>query len=83
MKLVQLKCPNCGADISIENISKHHKNLLDNKKDKPILDHAEALVRRNSPKFGFVSPGDFIPLFVKCLFWRSKYSKFIKLYWRI
>ena len=33
------------------------------KKDKPILDHAEALVRRNSPKFGFVSPGDFIPLF--------------------
>lgn len=22
MKLVQLKCPNCGADISIENISK-------------------------------------------------------------
>ena len=31
--------------------------------DKPVLDHAEALVRWNSPKFGFVSPGDFIPLF--------------------
>ena len=31
--------------------------------DKPVLDHAEALVRWNSPKLGFVSPGDFIPLF--------------------
>ena len=31
--------------------------------DKPVLDHAEALVRWNSPRFGFVSPGDFIPLF--------------------
>ena len=31
--------------------------------NKPILDHAEALVRWNSPRFGFVSPGDFIPLF--------------------
>ena len=31
--------------------------------DKPILDHAEALVRWDSPHFGFVSPGDFIPLF--------------------
>ena len=31
--------------------------------DKPVLDHAEALVRWNSPKFGFVSPKDFIPLF--------------------
>ena len=33
--------------------------------DKPVLDHAEALVRWNSPRFGFVSPGDFIPLFEK------------------
>ncbi|MBE6135764.1 MAG: EAL domain-containing protein [Erysipelotrichaceae bacterium] len=33
------------------------------KNEKPILDHAEALVRWNSPRFGFVSPGDFIPLF--------------------
>ena len=31
--------------------------------DKPHLDHAEALVRWNSPRFGFVSPSDFIPLF--------------------
>ena len=31
--------------------------------DKPVLDHAEALVRWNSPKHGFVSPADFIPLF--------------------
>ena len=31
--------------------------------NKPVLDHAEALVRWISPKFGFVSPGDFIPLF--------------------
>ena len=31
--------------------------------DKPVLDHAEALVRWNSPRFGHVSPGDFIPLF--------------------
>lgn len=31
--------------------------------DKPVLDHAEALVRWNSPKLGFVNPGDFIPLF--------------------
>ena len=31
--------------------------------DKPVLDHAEALVRWISPRFGFVSPGDFIPLF--------------------
>ena len=31
--------------------------------DKPVLDHAEALVRWNSPKLGFVSAGDFIPLF--------------------
>ena len=31
--------------------------------DKPLLDRAEALVRWNSPRFGFVSPGDFIPLF--------------------
>lgn len=31
--------------------------------DKPVLDHAEALVRWNSPRFGFVSPKDFIPLF--------------------
>lgn len=31
--------------------------------DKLVLDKAEALVRWNSPRFGFVSPGDFIPLF--------------------
>lgn len=31
--------------------------------DKPVLDNAEALVRWNSPRFGFVSPADFIPLF--------------------
>ena len=31
--------------------------------DKPVLDHAEALVRWNSPKLGFVNPADFIPLF--------------------
>ena len=30
---------------------------------KPRLDAAEALVRWNSPRFGFVSPSDFIPLF--------------------
>ena len=31
--------------------------------NKPVLDNAEALVRWNSPKFGFVNPGEFIPLF--------------------
>ena len=31
--------------------------------DKPVLNCAEALVRWNSSKLGFVSPGDFIPLF--------------------
>ena len=31
--------------------------------EKPVIDCAEALVRWNSPRFGFVSPGDFIPLF--------------------
>ena len=31
--------------------------------DKPVFASAEVLVRWISPKFGFVSPGDFIPLF--------------------
>ena len=31
--------------------------------DKPVLISAEALVRWNHPEFGFISPGDFIPLF--------------------
>ena len=31
--------------------------------DKPVLSSAEVLIRWISPKFGFVSPGDFIPLF--------------------
>lgn len=31
--------------------------------DKPVLSSAEVLIRWVSPKFGFVTPGDFIPLF--------------------
>ena len=31
--------------------------------DKPVLTSAEVLIRWISPKFGFVSPGEFIPLF--------------------
>ena len=31
--------------------------------DKPVLTSAEVLIRWVSPKFGFVSPGEFIPLF--------------------
>lgn len=31
--------------------------------DKPVFSSAEVLVRWISPQFGFVSPGDFIPLF--------------------
>ena len=33
--------------------------------DRPVLTSAEALVRWIHPEFGFVSPGDFIPLFEK------------------
>ena len=33
--------------------------------DRPVLASAEALVRWIHPEFGFVSPGDFIPLFEK------------------
>ena len=33
------------------------------KGDKPVLSSAEALIRWNHPKLGFVSPGVFVPLF--------------------
>lgn len=41
----------------------YYQPKYDIRGDKPVLISAEALVRWNHPEFGFVSPGDFIPLF--------------------
>ena len=41
----------------------YYQPKFDVTSDKPVLNSAEALVRWNHPKLGFISPGVFIPLF--------------------
>lgn len=49
--------------ISQRQFTVYYQPKYDIRGDKPVLISAEALVRWNHPEFGFISPGDFIPLF--------------------